>query len=72
MLAGGQQHVHLAFVGQGHDVLGQLDQVVGHPAHGGDDDHNPVAFGAVFGHAGRDILDTVGVADRSAAVLLDD
>ena len=36
------------------------------------DDHHLVALGAVFGHAGRDILDAIGVADRSAAVFLDD
>ena len=44
LLAGGQQHVHLALVGQRHDVLGQLDQVVGHAAHGGDDDDDLVAL----------------------------
>jgi hypothetical protein len=72
LLAGGQQHVHLALVGQGHDFLGQLDQVVRHPAHSGDNDYDLVAFGAVFGHAGGDILDAVGVAHRRPAVFLDD
>ncbi len=44
LLAGGQQHVHLALAGQRHDFLGQLDQVVGHAAHGGDDDDDLVAL----------------------------
>ena len=70
LFAGGEQHVHLAFAGQRHDFLGQLDQIVRHAAHRGDDDDDLVALGAVFGHARRDVFDAVGVAHRSAAVFL--
>ena len=37
LFAGGQQHVHLALARQRHDFLGQLDQIVGHAAHRGND-----------------------------------
>ena len=48
LLAGGQQHVHLALAGQRHDLLGQLDQAVGDAAHGGDHHDHLVALGAVL------------------------
>ena len=48
LLAGREQHVHLALVGKGHDLLGQLDQVVGDAAHRGDDHDDLVALGADF------------------------
>ena len=70
LFAGGQQHVHFALAGQRHDFLGQLDQIVRHAAHGGDDDDDLVALGAVFGHARGDVFDALGVAHRSAAVFL--
>src|SRR6266849_171211 len=70
LLAGGQQHVQLAFAGERHDFLGELDQVVGHTAHGGDDDDDLVALGAVFGDAAGDVLDARRIAHRSADVLL--
>ena len=72
LFAGGQQHIHLPLAGQRHDFFGQLDQIVGHAAHGGDDDDDLVALRVIFGHARGDILDAFGVADRSAAVFLND
>ena len=47
LFACGQEHVHFPFVGQRHQFLGHLDQVVGHAAHGGNDDDNLVALRAV-------------------------
>ena len=44
LLAGGQEHVHLALAGQRHDFLGQLDEIVGHAAHGGNDHDDLVAL----------------------------
>jgi len=51
LFTGGEEHVHLALGGQGHDFLGELDEAVGDAAHGGDDDDDLVAFGAVLGDA---------------------
>ena len=70
LFAGGEEHVHLAFAGQRRDVLREFDQAVGHAAHRGDDDDDLVAARMVFRHALGDILDAVGVADRRAAVFL--
>ena len=72
LFARGQEHVHLALAGQGHDFLGEPDEVVRHAAHRGDDDDDLVAFCAVLGDAAGDVLDALRVAHRSAAVFLDD
>ena len=72
LFAGGQEHVHLAFARQRHDFLGELDEAVGHAAHGGNDDDDLVALRVIFRHARGDILDAVGVAHRSAAIFLND
>ena len=72
LLAGGKEHIHFPLVGQRHDFLGQFDEIICHPAHGRDDDDNLVAFGVIFGDASGDILDALGIADRSAAVFLDE
>ena len=61
LLAGGQQHVHLALARQRHDFLGQLDQAVGHAAHRGDDHDDLVALLAIFRHARGDILDPLRI-----------
>ena len=50
--------------------LGELDQTVGHAAHRGDDDHDLIALGPALAHTPRDVFDALGVADRGAAVLL--
>ncbi len=50
---------------------GAGDQVVGHAAAGGDDDHEAVPLGPLLLDLGRHILDAVDVADGSAAVFLD-
>ena len=71
LFAGGEQHIHLAFARQRHDFLGQLDEIIRHAAHRGNDDDDLVALRVIFRHARGDIFDAVGVADRSAAVFLD-
>ena len=63
LFAGGQEHIHLALVGQRHDLPGQLDEIIGHTAHGGDDDDDLLAFGMALGDARGDVLDTLGIAD---------
>ena len=72
LFAGGQENVHFSFAGQRHDLLGQLDQAVGHTAHGGDDHDDLIAFGAMTGNAGGDIFDPIGVADGGATIFLND
>ena len=72
LFTGGEQHVHLAFAGQRHDFLGQLDQIIRHTAHRGNDDDDLVALHAVFRHARRNVFDAIGVADRRSAVFLND
>ncbi len=72
LFTGGEQHVHLALVGQRHEIFGELDQAVGNAAHGGNDDDDLIAFGVVLGDASGDVSDAVGVCDRGAAVFLDD
>jgi hypothetical protein len=55
LLAGGEDHVHLALVGSGRHLLGQRDQPVGLPRHGRDDHHHVVArpLGPVLLHDER-------------------
>src|ERR1700677_2172015 len=72
LVARGQEHVHLALAGQGHDFFGELDEIIGDAAHGGDDDDDLVAFGAVARDAAGDVFNALRVADRSTAVFLDD
>ena len=72
LLAGGEEHVDLAGAGLGGDLAGELEQVVGHARHGGDD-HDQLVPGLVAGgHAGSDVADALGVAHRGAAIFLDD
>ena len=71
-LAGGQQHVELAPVGVGRDLLGEAEELVGRVAHRRDDDHDVVP-GAPRAHdAIGDLLDAGDVGDARAAVFLDD
>ncbi len=72
LFPGGQEHVHLAFAGQRHDFLGQLDELVRDSAHGRNHHHHLVPLGTVFRHARRDVFNAIGVAHRGAAKLLDD
>ena len=44
LLAGGQQHVHLAVGGLGGDLPGELDELVGHVPHRRDDRDDAVAL----------------------------
>jgi hypothetical protein len=68
-LAGREQHVHLARVRPGRDLLGQLHQLVGRVAHGGDDADDP-APGQVGGdEPGGDAADLVRVGHGRAAEL---
>ena len=78
LLAGGEELVHLAFgrvfvaPAERADVFGELDQVVGRVAHGGDDDDDLVAlFLGRDGPAGG-AVDALGVGDTGAAEFLDD
>ena len=72
LLAGREEHVHLALGRRRGDLPGQRDEAVGDAAHRRHDDDNLVATGAALGHATRDILDPLGISDRGAAVFLDD
>ena len=72
LLAGGEEDIHFALIGQGHDFLGELDEVIGDATHGGDDDDDFIALGVIFRDARGDILDAVGVAHRGAAIFLND
>ncbi len=72
LLAGCQQHVHLALARQRHEILGHLDEVVRDSAHGGNDDDNLVARGPTAGDASGNILDAICVSYRRAAVFLND
>ena len=72
LLTGGQQHIHLAFIRQGHDFLRQLDEIVGHTAHGGDDHNDLVAFAVIFGDPRGHIFDALRISNGRAAVFLDD
>ena len=72
LFAGGEEHVHLPLGGHSHDFGGELNQAICHTTHGGDDDDDLVALSAVFRHAPGDIFDALGIADRTAAVFLDD
>ena len=71
-LAGGQQHVQLARRRERAHLLGEVAQLVGGVAHGGDH-HDDVLAGLLGGDdALGDSLDAVSVGDRRAAVLLHD
>ena len=69
-LAGREQHVQFARRRQGGDPQGQLHQLVGGVAHGGDD-HDHVVPELLGGHDPlRHPLDALRVCDRRATVLL--
>ena len=70
LFAGGQEHVHFALVGQRRQFLGHFDEVVGHPAHGGDDHHDLAALGAVRRHPRGDISDALRIGDRRSPEFL--
>ena len=72
LLAGGEQHVHLALRRRVHDLLGELDEAVGHAAHRRDHDDDLIPARPAFADAPGDVLDPLGVADRGAAVFLND
>ena len=65
-----EELVHLPLAGQRRDLFRELDEVVRHAAHRGDDDDNLVAAIAIFSHAPRDIFDALGIADRGSTVFL--
>ena len=67
-----EQHVELAAVGVGRDLLGEREQVVGGIAHRGHDDDDVVALAPRAHHALGDLLHAGDVRDARAAVLLDD
>src|SRR5690606_37166238 len=71
LFAGGKDHVQLPRVGLGAHILGQADQAVGLPAHGGYHDHQIMALGLesldFLGHLGN----ALHTADRGTPKLLD-
>ena len=67
-----EQHVELARVRSRRDLVGQLDQVVGRPAHRRED-ADDVVSGLARGHEPpRDRLQPLRAGDRGTAELLDD
>ena len=71
-LAGGEQHVELAGVGDRGDLVREVEQLVGGVAHRAHGDHDVVARLAGLDDALRDALDALGIGDARAAVLLHD
>ena len=72
LLAGGHHDVELARVRVRLNVLRERDQAVGLARHRRDDDDELVPARLPVRDAARDVLDALGAADGSAAVLLDD
>src|SRR5262249_40637306 len=72
LLAGRDDHVHLAIVRIVLDLARELEQAVGLSRHRGDDDGDLMTRGLGREAARRDVLDPLDVADRGAAVFLDD
>ena len=70
-LTRGQQHVQLAGGWLAGHLVGEVQEVVGGVAHGGDDHDHLVAGVAGLGHSPGDPADAVGIGDRRAAELLD-
>ena len=71
LLAGGEQHVHLALGGLGADVAGERDELVGDVPHRRDDRHHVVARLLACDEAIGDRADAVGATHRRAAELGD-
>ncbi len=74
LLARGEEHVHLALGGKSFagDLVGELDEVVRHPGHRGNDGDHLMTLGLRLKDAARDIADPFGRADGGAAIFLDD
>ena len=68
-LARRQQHVHLATIRHGRDLIGQLDQPIRRLAHRRNRAHHTLATLAHRNHASSDILDLLGVGHRRATEL---
>ena len=68
-LPGGEEHVHLTWVGPVGDLAREGDEAVGRLAAGGHDREDVVAVLAGLRHAPRHVLDLVRVGDRAAAEL---
>ncbi len=72
LLTGGQQHVEFARHRRTADLVGQFQQPVGFPAHGGHDHDDIVAAFAPVDDLVGHRTDTLGAAHRGAAVFLND
>ena len=74
LFAGGKEHVHLAlgWRPRTRDLVGEFDEIVRHPCHGGDYGDDLMALCLRLDDAPRDIADAIRSADGSAAVFLDD
>ena len=72
LFTGGEQDVEFARRRIAMHALGELDERVGHAAHGRHHDHDVVPLSAETFDALGDRLDALGVADGSTAVFLYD
>jgi hypothetical protein len=68
-LARGEEHVQLAAVGIGRDLLGHGDQLVGGLAPRGEHGHDSLAGFALPHDPASGMLDPLGIGDRGAAEL---
>ncbi len=72
LLAGRYHDVEFARIRIGLHVLGKRDEPVRLSRHRRDHNHKLVSLGVKARHAASHIADSLGAADRRAAVLLDD
>ncbi len=71
LLASGDDHVHLARIGVGLNLLGQINQAVGFPAHGGDHHDQVITpLPEALDFLGY-LLDSLHAANRGTTKLLD-
>ena len=71
-LAGREQHVELATLGVGRNLLRHRQQLVSGIAHGRHDDDHPMAPARRLHYTLGDISELADIRDAAAAVLLDD
>ncbi len=72
LFAGGEEHVEFALGGLRRGFAGELDQVVGHAGHGGNDGDDAAIVTLRFEQALRHFPDALRIADGGAAVFLHD
>ena len=72
LLAGGEEHIHLALGRAARNLAGELDQAIRHPRHRRNHHHHRVPLPLRGEDPPRHIHDPLGIADGSAAEFLDD